>query len=161
MKKAKSQFLILMVTIACVLYICKLNNRTPFETMQYYSNDVAELLFEEPTDGNLEVVFYLDDNGNIWCSILRKQLLGYHILRISGAISPKSTSTTGITSSFQSHKKILWVNWRIVTDSTVQAVAFGESKMNMTEITPYGYRICWLIGEGPIETLDEVYTEIK
>ena len=109
MKKAKSQFLILMVTIACVLYICKLNNRTPFETMQYYSNDVAELL----------------------CSILRKQLLGYHILRISGAISPKSTSTTGITSSFQSHQKILWVNWRIVTDSTVQAVAFGESNMDI------------------------------
>ena len=42
-------------------------------------------------------------------------------MRISGAISPKSTSTTGITSSFQSHQKILWVNWRIVTDSTVQA----------------------------------------
>lgn len=33
MKKAKSQFLILMVTIACVLYICKLNNRTPFENI--------------------------------------------------------------------------------------------------------------------------------
>ena len=108
--------------------------------------DATEILHQEEFEKNRYLVFYFDKEGYINCSVMKKELIGYKILRTSGRLTLEATRY--LCSFYEDQGDIKWVDWGIITDKTIECVRADEMSMNIIRDIPYGFWICWLTGSG-------------
>ena len=108
--------------------------------------EVVEVLLQEELGTNRVALFYLDEYGSVSCAILKKHILGYETLRISGKCSISKPGF--LCSYYYDGSKQFWIAWGLATNNNVTAVFADGKEMNINQAGAYTYRICWLIGTG-------------
>lgn len=144
---ALKRYWILVVVIFVVLLVFIGTTRSKSAEDYFLSNydSATEILCHDSFLQDYEVIFFLEDNGYVSCALLKKELMGYKIIRTSGRLS---ISNPGYLCSFFGEDNSLWIDWGIVTDSSVKSVLADSHEMKMVECGPYSYKICWLAGNG-------------
>lgn len=112
--------------------------------------DVTEILFLEEIEGNKHIVFFRDGGNDILCAIVKKQIIGYKILRISGKYNLSKPGY--ICSGYNENNENVWVSWAVLTDKNITSVKCDDIEMRIVECEQYSYRICWAIGSGKMPT---------
>lgn len=78
-------FLFLIVTI----YLLK--QKSPYEYLKEQKGMTAQTTanecLEEIRFDNKYIVFFINENGNLSCAVMKKKIFSYEILRISGELS--------------------------------------------------------------------------
>lgn len=108
--------------------------------------EATEILHQEEFEKNRHLLFYFDKEGYISCAVIKKNVVGYQILRTSGRFTLETTRY--LCSFYEDQGDIKWVDWGIVADDTIEYVSVDGMVMNMIGDIPYGFRICWLTGSG-------------
>ena len=90
---------------------------------------------------------------------MKKKILSYKILRISGELSQSKNSKNYLFSSYEDNG-YKWIDWGVIYDSDIEAVLSNNNKMNIIDNLQYSFRICWIIGSGEENTPPE-HEEIK
>ena len=133
-------FLFLIVTI----YLLK--QKSPYEYLKEQKGMTAQTTanecLEEIRFDNKYIVFFINENGNLSCAVMKKKIFSYEILRISGDNGYK------------------WIDWGVINDSDIESVLSNDNKMNIIDNLQYSFRICWIIGNGEENTPPE-HEEIK
>ena len=83
-------FLFLIVTI----YLLK--QKSPYEYLKEQKGMTAQTTanecLEEIRFDNKYIVFFINENGNLSCAVMKKKIFSYEILRISGELSQSKNS---------------------------------------------------------------------
>ena len=137
-------FLFLIVTI----YLLK--QKSPYE----YLKEQKGIRFD-----NKYIVFFINENGNLSCAVMKKKIFSYEILRISGELSQSKNSKNYLFSSYEDNG-YKWIDWGVINDSDIESVLSNDNKMNIIDNLQYSFRICWIIGNGEENTPPE-HEEIK
>lgn len=148
MKNPKCKiFLVCFSVIVIILAIFAFAKSRTIENyfLDNYEN-ATEILYHDSTSEDYEVVFFLEDSGYISCALLKKEWLGYQILRTSGKLGLNNSGY--LCSFFYDNNESLWIDWGIITDDSIQSVWTESGEMKIVECKPYSYRICWLTGRG-------------
>ena len=141
------KYLVVILTILVVGIFLLINSRQSVEDFFLKnSNEAAEILYSEEFKTDRYLVFYFDKEGYISCAVIKKNLIGYQVLRTSGRLT---LETKGYLCSFYKDKgENQWLDWGIITDSTIENVRADGMLMNIIDNIPYGFRIFWLTGSG-------------
>lgn len=151
----KKKYLItipILVLLAIIALLLSNQNALPYDYLKKHSGDieVTEMLHQEKLQEDTFLIFFLNGNNTISCAILKKDIFSYKILRISGELSATKESQY-LFSSYTYKDNYYWIDWGVFTDDTINNVYADEQLMNIITDIPYGYRICWLVGEGKRE----------
>ncbi|MDD3504869.1 MAG: hypothetical protein PHE63_12420 [Eubacteriales bacterium] len=137
--------LILLITI---LLVVKSNNRSPYDFLQKYNRlskaeNASEFLYQADVGDSEYLVFYINENGNAACAIIKKSFLNYTIQTISSEIHLSDTdqSANFHYSSYSNGQK--WIYWGIIRDSNVKNVLVDDTEANLAD-SAYSFRICYL-----------------
>lgn len=106
----------------------------------------TEILYHEEFVKGREIIFFVDENGYISCALLKKELVGFKTLRISGKLLLSNSEY--LCSFYNDGNERFWIDWGIITDGSLEKVWADFNEMKIVECDPYSYRICWLIGTG-------------
>ena len=92
-------FLFLIVTI----YLLK--QKSPYEYLKEQKGMTAQTTanecLEEIRFDNKYIVFFINENGNLSCAVMKKKIFSYEILRISGELSQSKNSKNYLFSSYE------------------------------------------------------------
>lgn len=147
MKNVRHKIYFLITIIIVILTITIFVRGRTIEDYFLSNYEIAtEILYHDSVSEDCDIVFFLEDSGYISCALLKKEWLGYQILRTSGKLSLHNSGY--LCSFFQDNNNSLWIDWGIITDDTIKSVWTELEEMKMVECKPYNYRICWLIGNG-------------
>lgn len=150
-------FLFLIVTI----YLLK--QKSPYEYLKEQKGMTAQTTanecLEEIRFDNKYIVFFINENGNLSCAVMKKKIFSYEILRISGELSQSKNSKNYLFSSYEDNG-YKWIDWGVINDSDIESVLSNDNKMNIIDNLQYSFRICWIIGNGEENTPPE-HEEIK
>ena len=150
-------FLFLIVTI----YLLK--QKSPYEYLKEQKGMTAQTTanecLEEIRFDNKYIVFFIYENGNLSCAVMKKKIFSYEILRISGELSQSKNSKNYLFSSYEDNG-YKWIDWGVINDSDIESVLSNDNKMNIIDNLQYSFRICWIIGNGEENTPPE-HEEIK
>ena len=108
--------------------------------------EATEILYHEEFSNGREIIFFVDENGYISCALLKKELVGFKTLRISGKLLLYNSGY--LCSFYDDGNERFWIDWGIITDGSLENVWADSKEMKIVECEPYSYRICWLIGTG-------------
>ena len=158
-------FLFLIVTI----YLLK--QKSPYEYLKEQKGMTAQTTanecLEEIRFDNKYIVFFINENGNLSCAVMKKKIFSYakmEDLRLD--LLPK------IRVMAQNHaggqhpwtamddQGYKWIDWGVINDSDIESVLSNDNKMNIIDNLQYSFRICWIIGNGEENTPPE-HEEIK
>ena len=106
----------------------------------------ANECLEEIRFDNKYIVFFINENGNLSCAVMKKKIFSYEILRISGELSQSKNSKNYLFSSYEDNG-YKWIDWGVINDSDIDNLQ-------------YSFRICRIIGNGEENTPPE-HEEIK
>ena len=107
-------FLFLIVTI----YLLK--QKSPYEYLKEQKGMTAQTTanecLEEIRFDNKYIVFFINENGNLSCAVMKKKIFSYEILRISGELSQSKNSKNYLFSSYEDNG-YKWIDWGVINDS--------------------------------------------
>ena len=140
-----------------------MKQKSPYEYLKEQKGMTAQTTanecLEEIRFDNKYIVFFINENGNLSCAVMKKKIFSYEILRISGELSQSKNSKNYLFSSYEDHG-YKWIDWGVINDSDIESVLSNDNKMNIIDNLQYSFRICWIIGNGEENTPPE-HEEIK
>lgn len=146
----KNAVLFTALVFIAIFYIVSLES--PVEYLQQHDGTIAqtrinELLAQVKSDDKY-LLFYLNENNNVCCAVMKKTVFSYRLLRISGELSPAKVDDNFLFSSYKEGEKYEWIDWGILQNKNDITVLSNYCTMNAIDDLPYGYTIYWILGEG-------------
>lgn len=105
------------------------------------------------------IVFFVNENGNVACAIMKKKLLSYDVLRISGELSIRKDNENYLFSAYEDNG-YEWIDWGLISESDIDKILVNGKEMNIIDNLQYSFRICWITGNGE-ENIPSNHEEIK
>lgn len=93
------------------------------------------------------IVFFVNENGNVACAIMKKKLLSYDVLRISGELSIRKDNENYLFSAYEDNG-YEWIDWGLISESDIDKILVNGKEMNIIDNLQYSFRICWITGNG-------------
>lgn len=106
----------------------------------------SEILYQNSYSEDHYIIFFLNNDGWIYCALIKKEFTGYRLIRTSGRFT--ISDSPYLYSFFLDNDENYWINWKIIIDKKIKSIWTEYGKMNLVECKPYNYRICWMIGKG-------------
>ena len=67
------------------------------------------------------IVFFVNENGNVACAIMKKKLLSYDVLRISGELSIRKDNENYLFSAYEDNG-YEWIDWGLISESDIDKI---------------------------------------
>ena len=145
MKDKEEKYLIGILVILIIGILLLINSMQSVEDFFLKNNEeVTEILHQEEFEKDRYLLFYFDKEGYISCAVVKKNVIGYQILRTSGKFTLETTRY--LCSFYEDLVENKWIDWGIITDDAIEYVSVDGRLMNIINDIPYGFRICWLTG---------------
>lgn len=146
MKKKKITLITMTILSAAIVFGLFYKGETAEKFFLKNYKEATEILYSDNFADNRDIIFFLDEQGNISCCVLKKGIFRYQILKISGK---NSVASPGYLCGFyEDNNQQFWVDWGVVVDKNVKGVIADSEEMNIVDVNGYSYRICWIIGSG-------------
>ena len=127
---------------------------------------IGNLVFSTDDNKNGEVllidsggIIFVNENGNVACAIMKKKLLSYDVLRISGELSIRKDNENYLFSAYEDNG-YEWIDWGLISESDIDKILVNGKEMNIIDNLQYSFRICWITGNGE-ENIPSNHEEIK
>ena len=149
MENKKKIFIILLIVfVTFILWeLHKIN--TPEKYILSINEEANEVLYSEDIGENKTIIFFIDDMGELNCSILQNKLIGYKILKSSGKIT---SNFPGPMIAYLKNDDNHWLTWGIITEKNKNKFP-NDSKTKL--IKKYNFIISWYFGSGQPPSLEE------
>lgn len=149
MKNKKKIFIILLIVfVAFILWkLHKIN--TPEKYILSINEETNEVIYSEDIGENKTIIFFIDNMGELNCSILQNKLLGYKILRTSGKIT---SNFPGPLIAYLKNDENQWLIWGVITEKNKNQFP-NDSKTKF--IKNNNFIISWYFGSGKPPSLEE------
>ena len=138
--------IIIGIVIVSAVFFTARKNEPPEKYLSRTSEEVAEILYCENISDGKTIIFFLDDDGYVWCAVLKKGWFGYQTLRISGKMN--AINQGYLCSHFEDDGTKYWIDWGLITDKEIKTVKADSKDMMIVQAGQYNYRICWIMGHG-------------
>ena len=144
MENKKKIFIILsIVFVAFILWkLWKLHKINTPEKYILNNEKANEVIYSEDIDKDKTILFFIDNMGDLNCSLLQNTLLGYKTLKTSGKINP---NFPGLLLSFLRPDDRRWIIWGIITEENKNQFP-NDSKTKYIE--KFNFVISWYFGSG-------------
>ena len=157
--------------VICVLIALAVENvnRTPYEYLQSRNNvssgpveSINELLCYEDIGNNEYIIFFINKNNNISCTILRKTPFSYKTIAISGELELTELEDFPgqlFYSAYNNKRNYFvkaptnWVCWAVVRDDVTLYVDGVEAQE--VELNQHSFNIAFALGDGVLQDLPE------
>ena len=93
------------------------------------------------------IVFFVNENGNVACAIMKKKLLSYDVLRISGELSIRKDNENYLFSAYEDNG-YEWIDWGLISDSLLNEVELMQ--IVDTVFSRFGICVCIKINNRKI-----------
>jgi hypothetical protein len=169
LKKRKLVVVVAVVLLAAAVFgaLAVANHfRTPYDCLISRSFDeeqnATSLLAQNDLGNGEYILFYVNENSNTACAIVKKGLVFNEILDISAELPfdgeladdedsgedavPAEDSADYLLGSYGNGAK--WLLWGVIRDSQTRQILVDNRKANIVDIPPYGIRLYYLLGDG-------------
>jgi len=85
------------------------------------------------------------------CAIIKKSLFNYNILKISSEVVIANELEPAELHFSAYNKGHNWIYWGVIRDDKIKKVLIHEKEANLIDVT-YGFRICYIMGTGIVES---------
>lgn len=157
MNKKKILGITIVVVFICALFLIIKNiNQSPYDFLKSRKNSsraerATEFLYQDDIGNNKYTVFYVNENGNVSCAIIKRGCFNYKVLRISSEVLIVNETEPADFLFSAYNKGQDWIYWGIVRYDKIRQVLIDEKEANLVD-TAYGFRICYLMGNGIVKS---------
>ena len=140
-----------VIFLTCIIALCLSSYKSPYKYMKAHNGTTAqtkanEFLAQAHIDDKY-IVFFVNENGNVACAIMKKKLLTYDVLRISGELSIRKDNENYLFSAYEDNG-YEWIDWGLISESDIDKILVNGKEMNIIDNLQYSFRICWITGNG-------------
>lgn len=152
-----------VIFLTCIIALCLSKYKSPYKYLKAHDGTTAqtkanEFLAQAHIDDKY-IVFFVNENGNVACAIMKKKLLSYDVLRISGELSIRKDNENYLFSAYEDNG-YEWIDWGLISESDIDKILVNGKGMNIIDNLQYSFRICWITGNGE-ENIPSNHEEIK
>ena len=153
--------MVVILIVLSIIYIrAYTQTLTPSNALEKYVKGyssefaISEIIYQDTFDDYF-VIFYINQNGNAACAILKKNFICYEVLDLNSemAFSPVNRWNTidqakHIISYFYDDNIWKSIDWGIIYDKEVKEVCANDMQFRLVTIDPYDVRICYIIDDA-------------
>ncbi len=154
----KPLFIALLSIIAVLLFSAAIliniilkyaTNQSPYDYLKMAFKETTEnapskLLYQDTSEEGISVVFYVNQNGTYDAALLKKNFIGYKLIRCSGHIGIGGVSYLTSAAVDTDSQLRYEISWGILTDNEAEKVFLGENECNLV-YTAENFRVFWRI----------------
>lgn len=168
--KFKKELIVFSIIIFIILNMTLITkyNQTPYQFLQNKliassSTSPSEFLYQSKIDDKQYIIFYINENNNMSCAILKRNWINYSILDVSGEMSlfDDTKKTNHLFSSYKNAQNREWIDWGIIYDNNIKKVMINEKDINIIDLSLYKLRIYYLLGNETEKTIPPEYILIE
>lgn len=167
MKIKRTIFFLIMIVILMAIFVISRPKELPYEYLinnmeKSDENIVSEVLDQAEVDKNKYLIFYLNENSNICCAIIKKKLLNYKILTISGEVILINDNKEHdyIYSSYGNGSNREWIEWGILRSKAIETVLIANEEASIIDLEKYNVRLYYFMGKNSYENIEPEHSII-
>lgn len=151
-KKCVLGFLIFFIIIQCFRFFYMVTE-TPLDSLYKYAEgseryfQIKEILFCELIDDKYYIIFYLNKNDNLNCSIIKRELMNYKVLEIGAEVATRKNGyyqqSLIVSNSFYDGKTYLRIVWGAVYDEDINKIYMSGDKLKLISLEEYIFRLSY------------------
>ena len=114
-----------VIFLTCIIALYLSSYKSPYKYMKAHNRTTAqtkanEFLAQAHIDDKY-IVFFVNENGNVACAIMKKKLLSYDVLRISGELSIRKDNENYLFSAYEDNG-YEWIDWGLISESDIDKI---------------------------------------